>query len=95
MSIQTIFKPKAKAPVVLTADQRLNASHTQAAAALSFFEAAAADLAAAAIDQDAIAGEFYDEIERLEQKAQEAVSASVENAAAASRIRELVGSVVG
>lgn len=105
MSITTIVKRKPKPVVVKTAQERLNASHTQAAAALSFFEAAAADLADAAIAQDTIAGELLDQAEALEietaqrvsaleRQAHDAITASLDNAAAASRIRELVGSLV-
>lgn len=74
-----------------TREERLAAATTQVAAALSFFEAAAADLSEAAIIQDTIAGEIYAEIERLEALAAHAVNQSIDNAAVALRFRELVG----
>lgn len=86
-----IFKKAPAQAAVPTLEQELNGAHAQAAAALSFFEAAAADLHEAALKQDEIAGRIYDEIERLEQTALATVQASLDNAGAALRIRELLG----
>jgi hypothetical protein len=99
--ITDILKPKPYVPEP-TIEQHLNATNAQAAAALSFFEASAADLADAALQQDAIAGLLYDQAEALEaetakkiaelyDQADSAVVASVQNTAAADRIRDLVG----
>lgn len=86
-----LFKKDAQPSGPKTREERLAAATTQVAAALSFFEAAAADLSEAAIIQDQIAGEIYAEIEYLERVAAEAVNQSIDNAAAALRFRELVG----
>lgn len=87
----SLFKKDAAVTGPVTREERLNAANTQVAAAISFFEAAAADLAEAATVQDQIAGEIYAEIEYLEQVAAAAVNQSIDNANAAARFRELIG----
>lgn len=74
-----------------TITEQLAEAQLDAANALSVFKHAADELHLASLKQDALAGLLYDQIEALEAEALAAISASVENAAASLRVRELTG----
>jgi hypothetical protein len=73
-----------------TLEEKLNASHARAGAALSVFELAAKDLDEAQAEADEVARFALDEINRLDEIRHAAAAAADAHGAAAAKIRALV-----
>ena len=82
------------APAPLTLDERAAAAQATASAALSAFQAAADDLAAAATEFVSIVEDAEEEIERLSIIASNAYADAEAKRERAARLRDLIGGLL-
>ncbi len=84
------MKSRKKTHTPPTLEERANAASATAAAALSTFELAAADLEYAASEHDDVAALAQAEIDRLTEVREDALDEAARNEHAAAKIRALV-----